>query len=93
MAIVSYLPTTSVELCSTESSMFRCVDCNFNIVRLLCWSLPRAITLVDSVVEDYCCDICESETNPRTCVYYCQECRYGTLSYTHLYKIRFSQYL
>ncbi|PON92660.1 Phospholipase-like [Trema orientale] len=82
------LPTTSVELSSTKSSMFRCVDCNFNI-HLLCGPLPKTIKcdchihlliLVDSVVEDYSdecfCDICENKRDPRICVYYCEECQY-----------------
>lgn len=84
------LPVASVELCSTESTMFRCVDCdNFNL-HFLCGPLPRIIKfkyhihsliLVDSVTEDdsdeYYCDICENERDPRICVYYCQDCKYS----------------
>ena len=94
------LPTTSVELRITESSVFRCVDCNFNS-HLLCGPLPRTITcdhhmhpliLFDSVVEgcsdEYYCDICECERDPRICVYYCQECHYIAHVHCLISKVR-----
>ncbi|PON92657.1 hypothetical protein TorRG33x02_115170 [Trema orientale] len=82
------LPATSVEICSTEYSMFRCVHCDFNL-HLLCGPLPCTIKykyhvhplmLVDSVVEnnsdEHYCDVCESQRDSRICVYYCQECKF-----------------
>ncbi|PON92658.1 Protein kinase C-like, phorbol ester/diacylglycerol-binding domain containing protein [Trema orientale] len=91
------LPATSVELCSTESSMFRCVDCHKFNLHFLCGPLPRMIKyryhvhtliLVDSVIEDdsgdYFCDICETERDPQICVYYCQECKY--IAHVHCLK-------
>ncbi|GMN39145.1 hypothetical protein TIFTF001_008375 [Ficus carica] len=82
------LPVTSYELRSTESIMYCCLGCNFN-VHLLCGPLPCTIehechlhplVLVDLLVEDdsdeYFCDICEDRRDPRICVYYCHECKY-----------------
>lgn len=94
------LPVTSAELCSTEYSMFRCVHCDYNL-HLLCGPLPCTIKykyhihpliFVDSVVEDnsgeYYCDICESERDPKICVYYCQECKYVAHVYCLIYEVQ-----
>ncbi|XP_060667572.1 uncharacterized protein LOC132799527 [Ziziphus jujuba] len=76
------------ELAHTERYIFCCQNCNFE-VHLLCGLLPCVIkhnchihplTLVDSLVEDdtgeYYCDVCETERDPRICVYYCEECKF-----------------
>ncbi|KAM6554613.1 hypothetical protein CsatB_015375 [Cannabis sativa] len=78
----------SVEFKYTTSSIFFCIKCDFKL-HFLCGMLPRSIkyeyhihplTLTDLVIEnengEYCCDICESEREPRVCVYYCEDCVY-----------------
>lgn len=72
-----------------KSNILRCVNCDFNL-HLLCGPLPCTIkhkchlhplTLFDSIIEDnsgeYYCDACETERDPRICVYYCEECKYA----------------
>ncbi|KAF3435095.1 hypothetical protein FNV43_RR22182 [Rhamnella rubrinervis] len=82
------LVVSSNELSHTEDYIFCCENCNFG-VHLLCGPLPCTIkhkahvhplTLVDSMVEDdsgeYYCDDCETQRDPRICVYYCADCKY-----------------
>ncbi|XP_024924273.3 uncharacterized protein LOC112489657 [Ziziphus jujuba] len=76
------------ELVHTERYLFFCENCNFS-VHLLCGPLPCVIKhnchlhpliLFESIVEDYSgenyCDACETERDPRICVYYCEQCKY-----------------
>lgn len=96
MAVVNYQPPPLNSL--TQSSMFRCADCDFN-VHLLCGPLPCTIKyehhihliLVDIIIENdsgkYYCDICESERDPRICVYYYQELKF--IAYAHIYALRY----
>ncbi|KAF4368404.1 hypothetical protein F8388_019121 [Cannabis sativa] len=41
---------------------------------------PLSLFVANLVMEnengEYCCDICESEREPRVCVYYCEDCVY-----------------
>ncbi|KAL5548962.1 hypothetical protein UlMin_004193 [Ulmus minor] len=76
------------EVSRTQSFLFRCMKCNFNI-HFLCGPLPITIehechmhllTLVDSVggddsTEPYC-DVCEEKRDQRFRVYYCKDCKY-----------------
>ncbi|XP_062080127.1 uncharacterized protein LOC133784871 [Humulus lupulus] len=72
----------------TNSYIFCCAECNFK-VHMLCGMLPSTIKyeyhihpllLVDLAIEndhgEYGCDICESERDPRYCVYFCQDCKF-----------------
>ncbi|KAM6555521.1 hypothetical protein CsatB_002540 [Cannabis sativa] len=83
-------PSTShcKELSYTSSCETFCLECNFRM-HLLCGPLPPMIKdeshihpliLVDSMVEDsyedFYCDICENERDPRIRVYYCQPCKF-----------------
>ncbi|GMN21186.1 hypothetical protein TIFTF001_050105 [Ficus carica] len=79
----------STETDRAQLSILRCSNlCDFR-VHVLCGPLPSTIRyeyhmhpliLLDSLVDDnsgeYCCDICESERDPRIRVYYCQDCKY-----------------
>ncbi|XP_062079411.1 uncharacterized protein LOC133783810 [Humulus lupulus] len=78
----------SEEFNSTNSSVFSCAECNFK-VHLLCGLLPDTIKyeyhihpllFSDSVIEnyfgEYSCDICESNRDPRLCVYFCEDCKF-----------------
>ncbi|CAK7337257.1 unnamed protein product [Dovyalis caffra] len=74
---------------SCNSSVFRCVDCNFNL-HYTCGPLPYNIKpechidpllLRDSPVEDdtydeFYSDECEKTRDPRLPVYHCKECHY-----------------
>ncbi|XP_062079489.1 uncharacterized protein LOC133783912 [Humulus lupulus] len=73
---------------NTKSSAFSCAECSFK-VHLQCGMLPSTVSyefhihplvLVDWVIDDGCgeyyCDICETERDPRLCVYYCEDCKY-----------------
>ncbi|KAL5545316.1 hypothetical protein UlMin_009100 [Ulmus minor] len=79
-------PKASNDLLHLTNSVFLFLNCDFKIY-FICGPLPsnieheyhmHSIILVDSVVEansdDYCCDICEFQRNPRTRVYYCKDC-------------------
>ncbi|KAJ9174721.1 hypothetical protein P3X46_013336 [Hevea brasiliensis] len=73
--------------CCKDSAAFRCLECNFSL-HLLCGPLPCTIkhkchidtlTLKDQYVEDddedddFYCDVCERQRDPKLCVYYCSE--------------------
>lgn len=72
----------------TQSYMLRCVECDFSL-HLLCGPFPCTIKhkchihplflydfLMEDISDEYYCDACETERDLRTCVYYCQECKY-----------------
>ena len=72
-----------------DSLIFRCPQCDFNL-HVQCGPLPYTIkhkchvdslTLTDSPVEDdsddeFYCDACEEERNPRFPFYYCAGCQF-----------------
>ncbi|KAL5560270.1 hypothetical protein UlMin_036481 [Ulmus minor] len=77
----------SNDLHLSTNSLFLCVNCDFKI-HFICGPLPSTIEyechmhpliLVDSIeanFEEYYCDVCEFERNPRIRVYHCKECQY-----------------
>ncbi|KAL5545320.1 hypothetical protein UlMin_009104 [Ulmus minor] len=78
----------SDDLHHSTNSLFLCLNCDSKI-HFICGPLPSTIEhechmhpliLVDSVVEtnsdNYYCDVCEFERNPRIRVYYYEEYRY-----------------
>ncbi|XP_062080686.1 uncharacterized protein LOC133785469 [Humulus lupulus] len=78
----------SKELSRTSSCVTYCLECNFR-AHLLCGPLPFTIKyefhihpliLVDLIAEDdsedYYCDICEAQRDPRIRVYYCEPCKF-----------------
>ncbi|KAL5560201.1 hypothetical protein UlMin_036412 [Ulmus minor] len=81
-------PKASDDLHHLTNSVFLCLNCDFKI-HFICGPLPSTIKhechmhpliLIDSVVdansENYYCDVCEFERNPRIRVYHCKECQY-----------------
>ena len=81
--------SSTVEVKSTESYLFRCLKCYFDF-HFLCGPLPTSVkyefhihrlSLVDhSSIEDdsdeFYCDACEQERDSFFRVYYCKECKY-----------------
>ncbi|KAL5545305.1 hypothetical protein UlMin_009089 [Ulmus minor] len=77
----------SHDLHHTTNSLFFCRNCDFKI-HFICGPLPSTIKhechmhsliLVDSIednFEEYYCDVCEFERNPRIRVYHCKNCQY-----------------
>ncbi|KAL5537467.1 hypothetical protein UlMin_044700 [Ulmus minor] len=80
-------PNASDDLHHLTNSVFLCLNCDFKI-HFICGPLPSTIKhechihpliLVDSIeanFEEYYCDVCEFQRNPRTRVYYCKDCQY-----------------
>ncbi|KAF4362355.1 hypothetical protein F8388_008239 [Cannabis sativa] len=78
------------EFCKTSPYAFYCLECNFKS-HLLCGPLPfiikyeyhiHSLFLLECLtteegVEDYYCDVCEMERDPRIRVYYCASCKYA----------------
>ncbi|CAK7337259.1 unnamed protein product [Dovyalis caffra] len=93
--LLLFLENTEIEVecnscgISCNSSVFRCVDCNFNL-HYTCGPLPHTIKhechidpllLRDSPVEDdtydgFYCDECEKKRDPLLPIYHCKDCHY-----------------
>ncbi|XP_062120056.1 uncharacterized protein LOC133834455 isoform X1 [Humulus lupulus] len=89
------------EFSYTSSYATFCLECNFRL-HLLCGPLPSVIeheshihplVLVGSIVEDgyeeFYCDICETERDPRIRVYYCEPCKF--IGHIHCLKSKIIQ--
>ncbi|KAL5562946.1 hypothetical protein UlMin_032693 [Ulmus minor] len=76
------------EISRSQSFFFHCMECDFKF-HFLCGPLPSKIkhechidslTLIDSISKDdsneYYCDVCEDELDPRIRVYCCADCKY-----------------
>ena len=74
--------------------IFRCVQCNFNIIHLVCGPMPREVKykyhihplvyapfLVEDASGEYYCDACETERDANIGFYYCEGCKY----YAHVH--------
>ena len=67
--------------------VFRCTTCEF-VLDFKCATLPQTawyyqhehpFTLCYNLEDDsdeYYCDICEEERDPKQCFYYCEDCNY-----------------
>ncbi|KAL5549827.1 hypothetical protein UlMin_000003 [Ulmus minor] len=80
-------PKASDDLHHLTNSVFLCLNCDFKI-HFICGPLPSTIKhechihplilvgSIDANFEEYYCDVCEFQRNPRTRVYYCKDCQY-----------------
>ncbi|KAF4363345.1 hypothetical protein G4B88_002092 [Cannabis sativa] len=79
------------EVKRTQSFLFRCVECDFNL-HFLCGPLPsiikfdyhiHSLTLVDHYItkdghnDEFYCDICEEERDPYIRIYCCKDCDFA----------------
>ncbi|KAF4371221.1 hypothetical protein F8388_020948 [Cannabis sativa] len=79
------------EVKRTQSILFRCVECDFNL-HFLCGPLPsiikfdyhiHSLTLVDHYIpkddhnDEFYCDICEEERDPYIRIYCCKDCDFA----------------